>query len=100
MKPSANSIGVVKWSTPSPQRRQPREDLDPGRHGDQQRRDHHRHAQPAGHAGDEHVVRPDREAEHDDREQREGHQPVAEDRLAAITAMTSLMIPKPGSIMM
>ena len=29
-----------------------------------------------------------------------GHQAVAEDRFSAITATTSLMIPKPGSIMM
>ena len=69
-KPIANSIGVVKWSSPFPHRRQPGEDLDPGRHRDHHRGDHHRHAQPAGHAGDEHVVRPDREAEDEDREQR------------------------------
>ena len=35
------------------------------------------------HPGDEHVVRPHREAEDEDRHQRERHQPVAEDRLAA-----------------
>ena len=34
------------------------------------------------HAAHEHVVRPDREAEDDDRHQRERHQPVAEDRLS------------------
>ena len=50
---------------------------------------------------DEHVVRPDREAEHDDRQQRERHHPVAEDRLAGLDGeMISVMIPKPGSIMM
>ena len=73
----------VEVELPFPDRREPAEDLDPGRHRDQQRRDHHRHAQPRRHAADEHVVRPDREAEHDDRHQRERHQPVAEDRLPA-----------------
>ena len=34
--------------------------------------------------GDEHVVRPDREPEHQDRQQRERHQAVAEDRLARL----------------
>ena len=34
------------------------------------------------HAGDEHVVRPDGEPEHEDRDERHRHQPVAEDRLA------------------
>ena len=66
---------------PLPKRREPGEDLDPGRDGDHHRRDHHRHAQPGRHPGHEHVVRPDREAEHEDRHQRERHQPVAEDRL-------------------
>ena len=36
------------------------------------------------HARDEHVVRPDGEAEHHDGQQREGHHPVAEDRLAGL----------------
>ena len=49
---------------------------------------------------DEHVVRPDGEAEDDDRQQREGHHAVAEDRFARRVARTSLMIPKPGNIMM
>ena len=66
------------------ERAQPGEDLDPGRHRDQQRGDHHRHPQPAEHAGDEHVVRPDRVAEDDDPDQRQRHQPVAEDRLAGV----------------
>ena len=69
---------------PSPERREPGEDLDAGGHRDQHRRDHHRHPQPAPHAGHEHVVRPDREPEDHDRHQREGHHPVAEDRLAGV----------------
>ena len=46
----------------APQRRQPREDLDPGGDGDDRRGDHHRHADPRLHARDEHVVRPHGEA--------------------------------------
>jgi hypothetical protein len=48
----------------------------------------------------EHVVRPDGETEHEDRQQRQRHQAIAEDRLRALVEMTSEMIPNPGSIMM
>ena len=67
---------------PRHKRRDPREDLDAGRDRDEQRRDHHRDAQPVGHARHEHVVRPHGEAEHEDPEERERHQAIAEDRLA------------------
>ena len=73
--------GRRQVDTALPQRRDPGEHLDAGRDRDQQRRDHHRDAQPVRHAGDEHVVRPHGEAEHEDPEERERHQPVAEDRL-------------------
>ena len=82
-KPSANSIGVLKWSFPPQIVASQLKILIPvgtaissvviiigtRSHDDM----------PL----DEHVVRPDREAEHDDRHQRQRHQPVAEDRLPA-----------------
>ena len=80
-KPSAKSMGVVRWMRPTTSRP---EDLDAGRDGDEQGGDHHRHAQPVGHAGDEHVVRPHGEPEHEDADERERHQPVAEDRLPRV----------------
>ena len=101
MKPTAQSIGVVKWILPSHIVASHEKILIPvgiairsvvtiiGTRS--QRR----------HAGDEHVVRPDREAEDEDREQRQRHQPVAEDRFAAHHRdRPREMIPNPGSIMM
>jgi hypothetical protein len=67
MKPSANSIGVVN-----------------------------RDAQPGVHAGHEHVVRPDREAQHHDRHQREGHHPVAEHRFSGVRRDDLADDPEPG----
>ena len=101
MKPSANSIGVAKWSFPSHIVASQEKTLIPV--GTAMIIDvtiigtRSQGAMP----GHEHVVRPDREAEHEDRHQRQRHQPVAEDRLAATSPqITSEMIPKPGSIMM
>ena len=95
-KPSANSIGVSRWSTP--------------RHSVAS---HEKILIPVGIAmiavviiigirihgcmpGDEHVVRPHREPEHDDRQQREGHHPVAEDRLARLDGEDLGDDPEPG----
>ena len=104
MPPSVNVVDEaereqhrgIEVQHPSPQRRQPREDLDAGRHGDDRRGDRHRDADPGGHAGGEHVVRPDGEAEAHDRQQREGHHAVAEDRLARLHGDDFADDPEPG----
>ena len=81
-KPSAHNIGVDKFSRPSQVVASQEKTLIPVGTAISSvviiigTRSHE--AMP----GDEHVVRPDREAEHEDRAQRERHQPVAEDRLA------------------
>ena len=48
------------------------------------------------HAGDEHVVRPHREAEHADRDRRERQRAVAEDRLARHHGYDLADDPEPG----
>ena len=84
MKPSANSIGVDSSSTPRHSVASQLKILMPVGTaisivviiiGTRSQAEHARH---------EHVVRPDREAEHQDRQQRQRHQPVAEDRLARL----------------
>ena len=64
------------------ERRRPVEHLDRrrNRHREAQEREHHRGV--GRDAGDEHVVRPHDEAEDRDRQRRERHEAVAEDRLA------------------
>ena len=73
-------MGVLKWMRPSHSVASQLNTLIPVGMAMSIVVDHHRDPQPGRHPGDEHVVRPDREPEHEDRHQRERHQPVAEDR--------------------
>ena len=65
------------------QRRRPVEDLDRRRDRDEEAEDREDQRRVDRHAGHEHVVAPDQEAEHGDREARERDERVAEDLLAA-----------------
>ena len=64
------------------ERRRPVEDLHRGGDGHEHRQDREDGAGVDGDAGDEHVVRPDEEAERRDGDRREGDELVAEDPLA------------------
>ena len=81
-------------------RRRPVEHLDRRRDRDQEAEDREDQRRVDRLAGDEHVVAPDQEAEHRDRQAREGDERVAEDLLAAEAATSSLTTPIAGRIMM
>ena len=83
MKPSANSIGVLSWIRPSHSVASQLNTLTPVGTAISSVEIIIGTRSQSAMPGDEHVVRPDREAEHEDPEQRDRHQPVAEDRLAA-----------------
>ncbi len=72
----------IKFDFPFPQRTDPRKEFDAGRHGDEQRRVHKRHAQIFFHPGREHVMRPHKETDHRNRERRKRDPFVTEQRLA------------------
>ena len=74
----------IEMQHAAPQRGQPGEDLDARGDRDDRGGDHHRDPDPRLHSGHEHVVRPHCEAEHHDRQQRERHHPVAEDRFSRL----------------
>ena len=67
---------------PLVQRGRPVEHLDGRRHRHQEAQDREDHRAVHRHPGDEHVVAPHQEAEHGDRQAREGDERVAEDVLA------------------
>ena len=73
---------MSKCRFPRQSRREPVEDLHPGRHRDHHRGDHEEAVQEARHPDREHVVRPHEHREEADRDRREGDRLVAEDRLA------------------
>ena len=82
MTPTAEQQRRLELDRAAPQRGDPVEHLDAGRHGDEERAEHHEHEDRLGDRRREHVVRPGQEAEERDRDGRRGDRLVAEDRLS------------------
>ena len=95
-KPQANSIGVVRWITPRHSVATHEKILIPVGTAIAMVVNIIGHAQPRRHARREHVVRPDGEAEHADRDRRDRDQLVAEDRLARVDREHLGDDPEPG----
>ena len=80
--PSAKSIGDGQPDRALPDRVQPVQEQELGRHADDQRQHHERLAEQRVHAGHEHVVAVDDRREHGDRDHRADRAPVPIGRLA------------------